>query len=180
MVLQVGVVAESREGKGHDGKPSRDGGPFRRRPHSTRPAKTRANRGADASYEKESPRPETPTHTTDPPHHLPRYHTKHHMSGKDHMDTTRPPLEPLERHQKPRCQAMSKQTGQQCGNKAIPGGTVCRFHGGGNRFPYSRQNGSTDAPARADADAFPGFRFPAGGALQCGGNVYQLCAHGIL
>ena len=73
-----------------------------------------------------------------PPHHLPRYHTKHHMSGKDHMDTTRPPLEPLERHQKPRCQAMSKQTGQQCGNKAIPGGTVCRFHGGGARQVRNR------------------------------------------
>ena len=60
------------------------------------------------------------------------------MSGKDHMDTTRPPLEPLERHQKPRCQAMSKQTGQQCGNKAIPGGTVCRFHGGGARQVRNR------------------------------------------
>ena len=54
------------------------------------------------------------------------------------MDTTRPPLEPLERHQKPRCQAMSKQTGQQCGNKAIPGGTVCRFHGGGARQVRNR------------------------------------------
>ena len=60
------------------------------------------------------------------------------MSGKDHMDTTRPPLEPLDRHQKPRCQAMSKQTGLQCGNKAIPGGTVCRFHGGGARQVRNR------------------------------------------
>lgn len=29
-----------------------------------------------------------------------------------------------------RCTAKSKQAGRQCGNKAIPGGTVCRIHGG--------------------------------------------------
>jgi hypothetical protein len=29
------------------------------------------------------------------------------------------------------CKAISKQTGQQCKRKAIPGGTVCRYHGGG-------------------------------------------------
>ena len=29
-----------------------------------------------------------------------------------------------------RCTAHSKQTGAQCKNPAIPGGTVCRFHGG--------------------------------------------------
>ena len=74
-------------------------------------------------------------HAPQPPTALPY---GDHMSGKDHMDTTRPPLEPLERHQKPRCQAMSKQTGQQCGNKAIPGGTVCRFHGGGARQVRNR------------------------------------------
>src|SRR5215217_8384307 len=28
------------------------------------------------------------------------------------------------------CQAISKQTGRQCKRKAIPGGTVCRWHGG--------------------------------------------------
>ena len=28
------------------------------------------------------------------------------------------------------CQAISKQTGQRCKRKAIPGGTVCRWHGG--------------------------------------------------
>jgi hypothetical protein len=28
------------------------------------------------------------------------------------------------------CKAHSKQTGKQCGRKAIPGGTVCRYHGG--------------------------------------------------
>ena len=60
------------------------------------------------------------------------------MSGKDHMNATRPPLEPLERQGRPRCQAMSKQTGAQCGNKAIPGGTVCRFHGGGARQVRNR------------------------------------------
>jgi hypothetical protein len=31
------------------------------------------------------------------------------------------------------CTAMSKQTGKQCKRKAIPGGTVCRWHGGGAR-----------------------------------------------
>jgi hypothetical protein len=29
------------------------------------------------------------------------------------------------------CTAISKQTGNQCKRKAIPGGTVCRYHGGG-------------------------------------------------
>jgi hypothetical protein len=29
------------------------------------------------------------------------------------------------------CKAISKQSGQQCKRKAIPGGTVCRYHGGG-------------------------------------------------
>src|SRR5215207_4714486 len=28
------------------------------------------------------------------------------------------------------CTAISKQSGQQCKRKAIPGGTVCRWHGG--------------------------------------------------
>src|SRR5262245_26164447 len=28
------------------------------------------------------------------------------------------------------CSAHSKQTKKQCGRKAIPGGTVCRYHGG--------------------------------------------------
>lgn len=28
------------------------------------------------------------------------------------------------------CRATSKQTGRPCGRKAIPGGTVCRYHGG--------------------------------------------------
>lgn len=32
----------------------------------------------------------------------------------------------------PRCSAMSKQTGEQCKQRPIPGGTVCRFHGGGS------------------------------------------------
>lgn len=30
----------------------------------------------------------------------------------------------------PRCSASSKQTGKQCGARPIPGGTVCRWHGG--------------------------------------------------
>jgi hypothetical protein len=29
------------------------------------------------------------------------------------------------------CKAISKGTGKQCKRKAIPGGTVCRYHGGG-------------------------------------------------
>jgi hypothetical protein len=29
-----------------------------------------------------------------------------------------------------RCKATSKQTGKQCGRPPIPGGTVCRYHGG--------------------------------------------------
>lgn len=29
------------------------------------------------------------------------------------------------------CKAISKQSGQQCKRKAIPGGAVCRYHGGG-------------------------------------------------
>lgn len=32
-----------------------------------------------------------------------------------------------------RCTATSKATGQPCGNLAIPGGTVCRFHGGSSK-----------------------------------------------
>jgi len=35
--------------------------------------------------------------------------------------------EPSTRRQ---CAATSKRTGQRCGNRPIPGGTVCRFHGG--------------------------------------------------
>lgn len=30
----------------------------------------------------------------------------------------------------PRCSAMSKQTGEQCRQRPVKGGTVCRFHGG--------------------------------------------------
>lgn len=30
-----------------------------------------------------------------------------------------------------RCQARAKQTGKQCGRSPIPGGTVCKIHGGG-------------------------------------------------
>jgi hypothetical protein len=30
----------------------------------------------------------------------------------------------------PRCRARSKQTGNPCKQPAIPGGTVCRYHGG--------------------------------------------------
>jgi hypothetical protein len=30
----------------------------------------------------------------------------------------------------PRCSAKSKQTGERCKQRPIPGGTVCRFHGG--------------------------------------------------
>ena len=41
----------------------------------------------------------------------------------DHMGTPDP-------MSKPRCKATSKQTGQQCGRTPIPGGTVCRYHGG--------------------------------------------------
>lgn len=33
-------------------------------------------------------------------------------------------------HGRLRCQAHSKQKGTQCGRTAIPGGTVCRYHGG--------------------------------------------------
>jgi hypothetical protein len=33
-------------------------------------------------------------------------------------------------HGRPRCTAKSKQTGNRCGRTAIPGGTVCRYHGG--------------------------------------------------
>jgi hypothetical protein len=29
------------------------------------------------------------------------------------------------------CKAISKNSGKQCKRKAIPGGTVCRYHGGG-------------------------------------------------
>lgn len=32
---------------------------------------------------------------------------------------------------RPRCTARSKGTGERCKQTAIPGGTVCRFHGGG-------------------------------------------------
>ena len=31
------------------------------------------------------------------------------------------------------CAARSKQTGKPCKNSPIPGGTVCRFHGGGSK-----------------------------------------------
>lgn len=33
-------------------------------------------------------------------------------------------------HGRQRCSARSKQKGTQCGRTAIPGGTVCRYHGG--------------------------------------------------
>src|SRR5579872_717905 len=31
----------------------------------------------------------------------------------------------------PRCTATAKQTGERCRNRPVPGGTVCRIHGGG-------------------------------------------------
>lgn len=37
----------------------------------------------------------------------------------------------LDRAARPRCTARSKTTGEQCRQSAIPGGGVCRFHGGG-------------------------------------------------
>lgn len=40
------------------------------------------------------------------------------------------PKTAIDRHGNPRCQARSKQTGQQCGRTSIPGGTVCIYHGG--------------------------------------------------
>lgn len=41
------------------------------------------------------------------------------MEGADPMRVT------------PRCTARARSTGERCGNRPIPGGTVCRFHGGG-------------------------------------------------
>ena len=41
---------------------------------------------------------------------------------KDHMGTADP---------MGRCTAKSKQSGQQCKQRPIPGGTVCHYHGGG-------------------------------------------------
>ena len=37
----------------------------------------------------------------------------------------------LDEASRPRCTARSKGTGERCKQTAIPGGTVCRFHGGG-------------------------------------------------
>jgi hypothetical protein len=45
------------------------------------------------------------------------------MATPDLMAAPTPP-------DKPRCTATSKQTGQRCAQRPIPGGTVCRFHGG--------------------------------------------------
>lgn len=36
----------------------------------------------------------------------------------------------LDRAARPQCTATSRQTGQRCRQTAIPGGTVCRYHGG--------------------------------------------------
>lgn len=42
---------------------------------------------------------------------------------------------PIEAHDpmetRRRCTARARSTGERCGNRPIPGGTVCRFHGGG-------------------------------------------------
>ncbi|MDH5134621.1 MULTISPECIES: hypothetical protein [unclassified Microbacterium] len=42
------------------------------------------------------------------------------MEGNDPMEAPRR-----------RCTAFARSTGERCGNRPIPGGTVCRFHGGG-------------------------------------------------
>lgn len=39
-----------------------------------------------------------------------------------------------------RCSATARQTGERCGNPAIHGGTVCRFHGGGTPSVKARAN----------------------------------------
>lgn len=46
-----------------------------------------------------------------------------HFGDPETARKDRPPL--------PRCHATAKNSGQQCKQPAIPGGTVCRYHGGG-------------------------------------------------
>lgn len=43
------------------------------------------------------------------------------------------PIEGTDPMEAPRrqCTARARSTGERCGNRPIPGGTVCRFHGGG-------------------------------------------------
>lgn len=55
------------------------------------------------------------------------------VKGRDPMS----PSDPMSTHVggdtlngRQRCSARSKQKGTQCGRTAIPGGTVCRYHGG--------------------------------------------------
>lgn len=48
----------------------------------------------------------------------------------DHPSNMDPPSNVVSLVETTQCTATSKQTGQRCRNKAIPGGTVCRFHGG--------------------------------------------------
>lgn len=47
-----------------------------------------------------------------------------------------------------RCAATSRQTGEQCKNAPIKGGTVCRFHGGGS--PQAKQKAALRLAALVD------------------------------
>lgn len=42
----------------------------------------------------------------------------------------------------PRCTARSKRTGKPCGNPAVRGWTVCRFHGAGGGAPRGEAHGA--------------------------------------
>lgn len=63
----------------------------------------------------------------------------------------------METHNPMKCKARSKQTQQQCRNTPIPGGTVCRMHGGASPV-VARKAAERIAAARDRAlDAFTGL-----------------------
>jgi len=57
-------------------------------------------------------------------------------------------------HGRPRCTQNSRQTGERCGNAAVPGTHVCRFHGASGKIldddDLTRPNGNQATRARAE------------------------------
>lgn len=71
-------------------------------------------------------------------HHAPRGRIKARVGGDDLMDA----VKLMDAKQ---CRAKSKQSGQRCKRSPIPGGVVCRIHGGGSPQVIKAAEGRLEA-----------------------------------
>ncbi len=56
-------------------------------------------------------------------------------------------------HEKKRCKAKSKQSGERCKNWAVPGYEVCHYHGAGGRPKIKKPAGSGGPPPKKNTNA---------------------------